>query len=577
MYSKNFIGNGGIILKKHQVSSSIIATVLLGSSLLGGGLPAFAKSDVMYNSDWETPSYMSETWKAPKKVKKQEIVWKYLSDKSDVLKVQGKVENQFELLNEIEDKETDTTHYRLREVYKGVPVYGSDQTVHLNEDGDVTSFFGQVVPTESLEKVKTTPKLKEKDAIKAIKKDLKKEVGEVEEFSVEPEADLFIYPQENKVSLAYVTEVTFLEPEPGRWFYAIDAQNGKVLDKYNIMEHVTKAHKSNIKVGEAVDSTADARSLDGQADEAGSEDPNALGTGKGVLGDTKTFQTTYANGTYSLKDTTRGKGVETYTARNGTSYMYPVTSTNNTFNDPAAVDAHAYAGKVYDYYKSTFNRDSFDNAGAKLNSIVHYSTNYNNAFWDGSEMVYGDGDGKRFISLSGGLDVIAHELTHAVTERTAGLIYRNESGALNESISDIFGAMVDRDDWEIGEDIFTPDIPGDALRSLSDPAKYNHPDHLSKKYTGTGDNGGVHTNSGINNKAAYLISEGGTHYGVTVEGVGREATEKIYYRALTVYLTSTSTFAQMRQAAINAATDLFGADSAEVEAVKDAYKAVGIN
>ena len=197
-------------------------------------------------------------------------------------------------------------------------------------------------------------------------------------------------------------------------------------------------------------------------------------------------------------------------------------------------------------------------------------------------MVYGDGDGTTFISLSGGLDVVAHELTHAVTSSSSNLVYQNESGALNEAISDIFGTLVEfyknnNPDYLIGEDIYTPGTANDALRSMSDPTKYGDPDHYSKRYTGTSDNGGVHTNSGIINKAAYLLAAGGTHYGVTVTGIGNDKVGAIYYRANTVYLTSSSTFSQARAALVQAAADLYGATSAEVNSVKKSYDAVGVN
>lgn len=253
----------------------------------------------------------------------------------------------------------------------------------------------------------------------------------------------------------------------------------------------------------------------------------------------------------------------------------------NASYDAAAVDAHYYAGVTYDYYKDVFNRNSYDGKGAKLVSSVHYGRNYNNAFWNGSQMVYGDGDGVNFIEFSGGLDVIAHELTHAVTDTTADLIYQNESGALNEAISDIFGTLVEshaniNPDWLIGEDIYTPGINGDALRSMEDPTVNGDPDHYSKRYTGTSDNGGVHTNSGIINKAAYLLSQGGTHYGVTVNGVGKAALGDIFYRALTTYYTASTNFSQARAGAIQAATDLYGASSSQVQSVKDAFSAVGV-
>jgi thermolysin len=168
-----------------------------------------------------------------------------------------------------------------------------------------------------------------------------------------------------------------------------------------------------------------------------------------------------------------------------------------------------------------------------------------------------------------------------VTETSSNLTYQNESGALNEALSDIFGTLVEyssnnNPDFEIGEDVYTPAVSGDALRSMSNPAKYGDPDHYSVRYTGTGDNGGVHTNSGIINKCAYLLSEGGTHYGVTVTGIGRSKLGAIFYRMNTAYLTASSNFSQARAAAIQAATDLYGASSQEVTSVTQAFNAVGI-
>jgi thermolysin len=254
----------------------------------------------------------------------------------------------------------------------------------------------------------------------------------------------------------------------------------------------------------------------------------------------------------------------------------------NASYDRAAVDAHYYAGLTYDYYKNTFNRNSYDNKGAALNSTVHYGRSYNNAFWNGAQMVYGDGDGTTFIPLSGSLDVVAHELTHAVTDFSSDLVYQYESGALNEAISDIFGTLAEyydnnNPDFEIGEDIYTPAKSGDALRSMSDPTKYGDPDHYSKRYTGTSDNGGVHINSGIINKASFLLSQGGTHYGVTVSGVGTSKMGAIFYRANTVYFTSSTNFSQAKAGAVQAAKDLYGSTSPEVTSVVNAFNAVGIN
>ena len=197
-------------------------------------------------------------------------------------------------------------------------------------------------------------------------------------------------------------------------------------------------------------------------------------------------------------------------------------------------------------------------------TTVHYKSNYNNAFWtsSGQQVVFGDGDGVRFGPLGSALDVVAHEWTHAVNSYEANLEYKRESGALNESYSDVFAAMVDRDDWLVGEDVYTPGTPGDALRSMADPPKYNQPDHLDhslyKNYpywvtcTSSNDYCGVHTNSGVPNKAAYLLVQGGTHGGVTVPGIGRTKVERIYYRALTEYLTRSSGYLDARRLTVQA-------------------------
>src|SRR5260221_5820443 len=187
-------------------------------------------------------------------------------------------------------------------------------------------------------------------------------------------------------------------------------------------------------------------------------------------------------------------------------------------------------GATRDFYKTLFNRDSIDDKGMDLNGYVHRGKNYNNAFWDGQEMVFGDGDGEIFTDFTASLDVIGHELTHGVTEYTANLEYHNQSGALNESISDVFGSLVkqwklkqsaDKADWLIGAEVFTPALAGDALRSMKAPGtaydndafgKDPQPDHM-KNYqdlpdTDDGDNGGVHINSGIPNKAFFLAATG---------------------------------------------------------------------
>lgn len=290
----------------------------------------------------------------------------------------------------------------------------------------------------------------------------------------------------------------------------------------------------------------------------------------------------------------RARNRSTYNANHSTSLpgTLVLSETSGSTTDLAIQMAHDGAGATYDYYWQVHSRDSYNNAGAALKSSAHYSTSYNNAFWNGTQMVYGDGDGTTFKPLSESIDVTAHELTHAVTEYSANLTYSNESGALNEATSDIMGnrveswkrGAVDSNTWKVGEDIYTPSTSGDALRYMNDPALGGDYDYYPTRYTGTADSGGVHTNSGIANLAFYLMTMGGSHpRGKTSTVVTAlnatpltsiDMAAKIWYRALTVYMTSSTNFAGARTATANAATDLYGATAAAT--VNAAWDAVGV-
>ena len=201
---------------------------------------------------------------------------------------------------------------------------------------------------------------------------------------------------------------------------------------------------------------------------------------------------------------------------------------NTSPGQAAGVDAHYYANVVDDFYRDFFGRNSIDDNGMQIRSFVHYGTNYCNAFWNGAYMTYGDGNGTTCKSLSGGLDVDAHELTHGVTDYTSNLIYENESGALNEAFSDMMGNTAEfyaqrnqldraaKADWLIGEDVInTPNDATPGFRNMGDPKQDGDPSHVSQKYTGDADNGGVHTNSGIANHAYYLTVNGGSNASCT--------------------------------------------------------------
>ncbi|MCY1045110.1 M4 family metallopeptidase [Corallococcus sp. bb12-1] len=304
-----------------------------------------------------------------------------------------------------------------------------------------------------------------------------------------------------------------------------------------------------------------------------------------------------ADGTYSLEDSTRGKGVVTYDAKNAStaSGQTKITDDNDKWGeatDPArakaGIDAHYGAAMTYDFLKNVLGRDSIDGAGEKLVNYVHVKNNYVNAYWDGDKMSYGDGDGKQSGPLTT-LDIAGHEIAHGLTERTAGLIYSGESGGLNESFSDIIGTGVEwyaaknnpeaKWNWTVGEAAWTPNNGDseDGLRYMNDPTKDNYSVDNYKNYPKQTE---VHGSSGISNNAFYLLVEGGKNKtsGLEVKGgVGMEDGLKIFGRALTTYMTPKTTFAQAREATIKSATDLYGATSDQVQKVKDAWTAVGVN
>lgn len=257
-----------------------------------------------------------------------------------------------------------------------------------------------------------------------------------------------------------------------------------------------------------------------------------------------------------------------------------ITSANNTWNNPTAVSAHHHTAITYDYYRQTFNRNSMNGTGGSIISLINVTnpdgSAMDNAFWNGAACFYGNGQ-SAFLPLAKGLDVVAHELTHGVIQATANLVYENESGALNESYADIFAAMVDRDDYQIGEDVVKPGaFPSGRMRDMQDPHNGGssladpgfQPKHVNEQFKGSADNGGVHINSGIPNHAFYLFASNAQ--------VGKEKAEQVFYRALTTYLVKSSVFLDLRAAVVQSCKDLFGASTPLVAVAENAFNQVGI-
>ncbi len=308
-------------------------------------------------------------------------------------------------------------------------------------------------------------------------------------------------------------------------------------------------------------------------------------------------KTDLVSGSYRLRDYTRGLGIETYNLKKGTSYNRAVdfTDLNNTWTaaeyhntnrDDAAFDVHLGLQNTYDYWKNVHGRNSWDNANGKMKAYVHYSSNYVNAFWDGSRMTYGDGNGTTFDPLTS-QDVTSHELGHAICQTTANLVYSNESGALNEAFSDIWGACIEfayfptKKTWYVGDDFDLTNHKG--FRNMANPNEFADPDTYKGTYwyAGTADNGGVHTNSGVFNYCFYLLTNGGSGTNdignaFNVTGINITNAAKIFYRAESVYMTSSTNYAGARTACIQSAKDLFGVGSAQEIATTNAFYAVGI-
>lgn len=342
------------------------------------------------------------------------------------------------------------------------------------------------------------------------------------------------------------------------------------------------------------------------------------GTGTGVLGDRKKLSVAPGGQGFTSSDRLRPPALSTYDFHFNVGRLVRFlnvgptdltasdlgTDSDNDWTDGALVDAHAYAGYTYDYYYKRFGRRGLDNANIAMHSIVHaisredwrlytadtVGTFFANAFYLGEGvMYYGDGlppsvtlGGRRWNYLSGALDVVAHELSHGVTDYTSQLVYEGQSGALNEAFSDImatgaeFYFQPDKADYLCAEDVVTPG----GLRSLQNPRAYGDPDHVADMYRGSQDNGGVHTNSLIASHAFYLAVEGGTHRtGVVVQGVGsanRDQIERVFYRAFTSFLPPRAGFCAARPATIQAARELFGSASAAERALDQAWTAVGV-
>ena len=452
---------------------------------------------------------------------------------------------------------TGASHVRMNRTFGGLRVVGGDVVLHRDAAGKETGLSRTLAAAPTLS---TTPTLGASA--------LASKLG----LTTQGKPELVVDAAGHAPRLAWIltTGGTQKDGTPSRLQHYVDASTGKTIRTEQQIETV-----------------------DGDGDSL-------------YLGNVPLDLTT-SGSTYQLKSGSRG-GTYTTDAANktdsqvcsifnncptGTLFTSKTTHFGNGLNTDratAGVDAQRGSDVTWDYYKKTFGRNGIFGTGKGSFNRVHYGKNYVNAFWDGTKMTYGDGDGQQYGPLVS-LDVTGHEMSHGVTENTAALTYSGESGGLNEATSDIFGTMVefsandakDPGDYLIGE---TFDKTHKGLRRMDNPAS----DGSSLNcYSATAGSADVHYSSGIGNHFYYLLAEGSgakTINGVahnsptcnssTVTGIGRDAAQRIWYRALTTYFTSSTNYTQARTATLSAAKDLYGASSSQYAAVAKAWSAVSV-
>jgi bacillolysin len=468
------------------------------------------------------------------------------------------------------------THQRLVQQFEGLPVFGGELVRQMN-GRVVVSVHGRLF--DNVRVVSTEPTLSEGDALVAAQRAAGADAAA-------DEARLGVLPLADRYALVYRTTV---RSPRGIRTYHVNAHTGAIEQSITAIRH---------------------------------QDVPGVGRGNGVLGDSKKVSAAQTSSGWQAIDTLR-PGTETTTfeldgtsgrladfLRTGALFSADVATTagDNVWTDAAVVDAHAYIGWVYDYLFRRFGRRGLDDQNLSVSAIVHpiaraeiplvdqsvVDTWVNNAAYLGAGFVaFGDGDGGSFTFFAGGLDVVAHELAHGITEFTSQLEYRDESGALDEAFADIIGVGAEffhlrpgggpqkGPNYQVGEDI-TRESPG-FIRSLQNPIAGGYPDHYSlRQFVGTEiDNGGVHVNATIVGHAFFLAVAGGTNRvsRLTVPGIGQaniDRMERIFYRAFTLFLTPRAQFGDARAATLQAATDLFGANSNERQQLLLAWNAVGV-
>jgi len=505
-------------------------------------------------------------------------------------------DDNFSIIDQWSD-ELGQKHMKYQQEHNLIPIYGSEVILHSEED-IITGLNGVYTSTKEIDDLKATPQIKMdrvEDIVKSKVTENFKNLSEQSDWLANKitqwEKELVYYADESGLQLAYHVKVY---PHVGEWLtYFINADSGEVITHYS---NLCKFHSGHEHAHGPNGRDAKDKGQEDEHTKLPPPDGPATAIAQNLFGNNVSINTYEVGNGFYMIDGSRSMfnagasnlpndpvgviwTIDAFdTAPQNDNFDYGhVTSGNNNWNQEEAVSAHSNAGLSYNYFEQVHGRESIDGAGGTIISFVNVAdesgSSMGNAFWNGVAIFYGNGD-SNFFPLGRGLDVAGHELSHGVIQKTANLEYQGESGAMNESFADIFGAMIDRDDWQIGEDVVRPNsFPSGALRDMEDPhngaaqGDFNggfQPKHVNEQFTGSQDNGGVHINSGIPNHAYYELA--------TV--IGKDKAERIFYRALRNYLTKSSQFVDLRAAVERSTEDLYG--GAELNAVANAFNDVGI-
>ncbi|NFD78716.1 M4 family metallopeptidase [Clostridium botulinum] len=482
----------------------------------------------------------------------------------------------------VKDEKGKTNYHMIYEV-EGIPVYYGRIVFTTEKDSSMDSINGRIDTVFENGNWKNKIKLSKDNAIAKAKNDIK------DEKATSKKTDLYLYNFEGKPYVVYLVD---LITDNGSWTVFVNAEDGSIVNKFNNTPTLIDTKGQKLPNAKKIkDEAKKASNANNVIDVQGQ---SVKGVGRTSLDGLVNIDVTYGNGKYYLKDS--NKNIYLYDLKNQVNeydlYNYLsrpnykqilmskselISNYNNNFianNQVNSVDAYVNTNKTYDYYKNKLNRDSIDNKGMNINGFVHVGRNYGNAFWYGpyDGMFFGDGDGVYFSSLAKSLDVVGHELSHGVTNKESNLKYENESGALNESFSDIMGVAVEGKNFVLGEDCW---VAGGVMRDMENPSKGGQPAHMKdyKYKTMDDDNGGVHTNSGIINHAAYLVADG-------IEKTGAKNSKdimgKIFYTANCYKWDETTNFAKCRNDVVQVTKELYGENSNYVKIVEKAFDQVGI-